>query len=253
MVLADASLCYRTCFCVPSALILPKKTQSWCRLRETQGGVCSRATATAFACPSCLTLDLARSCADYVTSVVHSTDLVPCFNAASLERLRCEVLASAWFDSFRSDMRSSSVLYRAAERSVRALGASTYWTAAGLYSVTKATGGLFTVCMSQRCALRSLPAVKERWCLARCVQACPDVALHQKPHGVSIALLASMYKWCWPQQSWASCADQGRQAACPTAPRQPYLTMMKSATQARRAYRKQCNAALCQRQPAAHV
>jgi hypothetical protein len=74
-----------------------------------------------------------------------------------------QVLASSWFDSFRSDMRSSSMLYRAAERSVRAVGYGTYWTAAGIYSVTAATGGLFTACMAARCGVaghRTLRAMR---------------------------------------------------------------------------------------------
>ena len=97
-----------------------------------------------------MTLDLARSCATYVTTVIHGTDLVPSFNAVSMDRLRQEVTASAWFDSFRSDMRSSSVLYRAAEASVRAVGYGTYWAAAGAYAVTRATGGLFSACTAAR-------------------------------------------------------------------------------------------------------
>ena len=131
-----------------------------CRLRETQGACCE-ATATAFACPACVTADLAHSCVDFVTSVINATDLVPCFHEAALERLRQEVLESSWFDSFRSDMRSRSMIYRAAEGSVRAVGVGTYWTAAGLYSVTRATGGLFTACVAQRCAPR---CTRQRLC-----------------------------------------------------------------------------------------
>jgi hypothetical protein len=116
-----------------------------------QESACSIATATAVACPACVTLELAQSCAGYVTSVINSTDVVPCFNAVTLEKLRQEVLASSWFDSFRSDMRSSSILYRAAEGSIRAVGYSTYWTASSMFALTRATGGLLRSCVTQRC------------------------------------------------------------------------------------------------------
>ena len=66
--------------------------------------------------------------------------------------MRTQVLASSWFDSFRSDMRSRSMLYRITEGSVRAVGLSTYWTLSGIYSVSKATGGMLTACYAARCA-----------------------------------------------------------------------------------------------------
>jgi hypothetical protein len=121
-----------------------------CRLRESQG-VCSKATATAFACPACVTLDLARSCSSFVTSIVNGTDLVPCFNSVTMEYLRQEVMESDWFDSFRSDLRSSSVMYRAVETSFHAVGYSTYWAATGLLAITRATGSLFQACSTTRC------------------------------------------------------------------------------------------------------
>jgi hypothetical protein len=128
---------------------LTERPMICCRLRESQG-VCSTATATAFACPACATLELARSCSSFVTSVVNGNDLVPCFNAVTMEHLRQEVMESDWFDSFRSDLRSSSILYRAAETSFHAVGYGTYWAASGLLAVTRATGSLFQACATAR-------------------------------------------------------------------------------------------------------
>lgn len=45
----------------------------------------------AIACPSCMTLELAQSCREYVTSVINSTDVVPTFSAAAVDALRQEV------------------------------------------------------------------------------------------------------------------------------------------------------------------
>lgn len=51
----------------------------------------SAATAWAIACPACMTLDLAASCAPFVTTVVHGTDIVPTFSSGAIDRLRHEV------------------------------------------------------------------------------------------------------------------------------------------------------------------
>ena len=67
-------------------------------LRETIPE-CAEARCYALACPACMTLELATACKDYVTSVVHGTDVVPTFSAGELsgvsrcvqEVLLCEV------------------------------------------------------------------------------------------------------------------------------------------------------------------
>jgi hypothetical protein len=51
----------------------------------------SSATAWAIACPACMTLDLAASCAPFVTTLVHGTDIVPTFSSGAIDRLRDEV------------------------------------------------------------------------------------------------------------------------------------------------------------------
>jgi hypothetical protein len=51
----------------------------------------SSATAWAIACPACMTLGLAASCAPFVTTLVHGTDIVPTFSSGALDRLRDEV------------------------------------------------------------------------------------------------------------------------------------------------------------------
>lgn len=52
-------------------------------LRETIPE-CAEARCYALACPACMTLELATACKDYVTSVVHGTDVVPTFSAGEL-------------------------------------------------------------------------------------------------------------------------------------------------------------------------
>ncbi len=49
-------------------------------LRESVPG-CSEARCYAMACPACMTLELAQSCRDYVTTVINGTDIVPTFSA----------------------------------------------------------------------------------------------------------------------------------------------------------------------------
>lgn len=53
----------------------------------------SAATAWAIACPACMTLQLARSCAPFVTTLVHGTDIVPTFSSGAIDKLRQEVRA----------------------------------------------------------------------------------------------------------------------------------------------------------------
>lgn len=60
-------------------------------LRE-RGGPCGRATCLALACPSCMTLELAASCADYVTTVVNAADVIPTVSPGAADRLREEVM-----------------------------------------------------------------------------------------------------------------------------------------------------------------
>eukprot|EP00879_Flechtneria_rotunda_P021470 GHRR01022627.1.p2 GENE.GHRR01022627.1~~GHRR01022627.1.p2 ORF type:complete len:101 (+),score=10.14 GHRR01022627.1:269-571(+) len=51
----------------------------------------STATAWAIACPACMTLQLAGSCAPFVTTLIHGTDIVPTFSSGAVDNLRQEV------------------------------------------------------------------------------------------------------------------------------------------------------------------
>lgn len=57
-----------------SLLTLP--TLAECRLRDLAPEF-AEATCLAIACPACMTLELARSCAGYVTSIIHGCDTIP--------------------------------------------------------------------------------------------------------------------------------------------------------------------------------
>lgn len=106
-------------------------------------------TCLAIACPSCMTLDLARSCSTYVTTIINAADLIPTVSAGSADALREEVMQSSWYEAFRSDMRSS-VVVRAVESSVGRIGAATHaatsWTSSHLAS----TGQGLRSCYAQR-------------------------------------------------------------------------------------------------------
>lgn len=65
----------------------------------------SAARCYAFACPAMLTPELAHNCKGFVTSVLHGTDLVPTFSAASVDMLREEVRTSSWSQQMSRDIR----------------------------------------------------------------------------------------------------------------------------------------------------
>ncbi|KAI8114590.1 hypothetical protein M9434_002711 [Picochlorum sp. BPE23] len=96
-------------------------------LRE-QGGVFMDATCISIACPACMTLELAESCKDYVTTIVNGCDIIPTISAGSADILREEVTQSSWYADFKTDMRSSRI-FRAFESGIRGVGTATSWTA----------------------------------------------------------------------------------------------------------------------------
>ncbi|KAL9357940.1 hypothetical protein Peur_051193 [Populus x canadensis] len=53
-------------------------------------------TAVGYASPPCVSKELAESCSDFVINVVMKDDIIPRLSAASLERLRKEILQTDW-------------------------------------------------------------------------------------------------------------------------------------------------------------
>ena len=100
-------------------------------LREG-GGIFSDATCTAIACPACMTLELAKSCKEYVTTVIHCADVIPTISPGSADALRAEVARSSWGSDFKADLRSSRIV-QAVESGIRgvssATATATSWTA----------------------------------------------------------------------------------------------------------------------------
>ena len=47
------------------------------RLRESEVAEFRDATCLAIACPACMTIELARSCGSYVTTIVNGADIIP--------------------------------------------------------------------------------------------------------------------------------------------------------------------------------
>lgn len=76
-----------------------------------------------FACPGCVTLEIAQSCSSYITTVVYGTDAVPALSPAAVDLLREEVAQSSWGHAFRHDVRSSD-LVQAVEARFRGLAKS---------------------------------------------------------------------------------------------------------------------------------
>ncbi|KAA6418802.1 MAG: lipase class 3 family [Trebouxia sp. A1-2] len=106
-------------------------------------------TCLAIACPSCMTLDLARSCASYVTTIINGADLIPTVSAGSADALREEVMQSSWYEAFRSDMRSN-VVVRAVESSVGRIGWATHAATSWTSSQLAFTGQGLRSCYAQR-------------------------------------------------------------------------------------------------------
>ncbi|KAH7307334.1 hypothetical protein KP509_22G054800 [Ceratopteris richardii] len=69
---------------------------------------------------ACMTWDLAESGKPFITSVIHGSDIVPTFSAASVDDLRKEVTASAWINDFREQIERVKFL-KALLRSTSAL------------------------------------------------------------------------------------------------------------------------------------
>ncbi|KAM3731037.1 hypothetical protein ACB098_12G132000 [Castanea mollissima] len=53
-------------------------------------------SAVGYATPPCVSRELAENCSDFVTTVVMQDDIVPRLSAASLTRLRNEILQTDW-------------------------------------------------------------------------------------------------------------------------------------------------------------
>ncbi|KAK2079874.1 hypothetical protein QBZ16_002269 [Prototheca wickerhamii] len=77
-------------------------------LRE-RGGVFAETRCVAVACPACMTLELARSCAGYVTTVINRADVIPTVSPGSADRLRREVTRSAWAGALRAELRATGL------------------------------------------------------------------------------------------------------------------------------------------------
>ncbi|BDA49647.1 probable Sn1-specific diacylglycerol lipase alpha at N-terminal half [Coccomyxa sp. Obi] len=94
------------------------------------------ATCYAIACPACMTVELARSCSGYVTTIINSTDIVPTISRGAADALREDVVRSAWYEAFRADMRSN-VIVRAVESSITGVGSATVWTTSRLATASQ--------------------------------------------------------------------------------------------------------------------
>ncbi|KAI5065303.1 hypothetical protein GOP47_0019998 [Adiantum capillus-veneris] len=80
----------------------------------------SSVSSVCFAPAACMTWELAESGKPFTTTVVHGSDLVPTFSAASVDDLRKEVTASAWVNDFREQIERVQFL-KAVLRSTSAL------------------------------------------------------------------------------------------------------------------------------------
>lgn len=89
-----------------------------------------------FACPACMTIEIAKSCGQYVTSCVYGTDVVPTVSPKAVDLLREEVAQSSWGKAFKHDLRSSTMV-----KSVEGLYSSaSNWTLRQYRNVSSITG-----------------------------------------------------------------------------------------------------------------
>ncbi|PPR93613.1 hypothetical protein GOBAR_AA27051 [Gossypium barbadense] len=59
-------------------------------------------SAVGYATPPCVSKELAETCSDFVTTIVMQDDIVPRLSAASLARLRNEILETDWYSKDKS-------------------------------------------------------------------------------------------------------------------------------------------------------
>lgn len=90
-----------------------------CMMLRERPGALSQTTCIAIACPACMTAELARSCAGYVTTIVNGADVIPTVSPGSADALRASMNASTWAADLRKDVRRFGVV-RGIEASVRA-------------------------------------------------------------------------------------------------------------------------------------
>jgi len=81
-----------------------------------------------FACPGCMTLELAKSCAPYVTSLIYGTDVVPTVSPGAGDLLREQVAQSSWGKSFKQDIRSSAFVQGIETRVKGVYRSASTWT-----------------------------------------------------------------------------------------------------------------------------
>ena len=80
------------------AILMSRSTSSTCLARRTSTSLMRRlrdtsstfatASCVAIACPACMTLELARSCAPYVTTIVNNCDIVPTISPGEIPMLQ---------------------------------------------------------------------------------------------------------------------------------------------------------------------
>lgn len=81
----------------------------------------SSSTCITFAPAACMTMELAESGKQFITTIINGSDLVPSFSAASIDDLRSEVTASSWLNDLRDQVERTRVL-NVVYRSASALG-----------------------------------------------------------------------------------------------------------------------------------
>ncbi|KMZ68616.1 hypothetical protein ZOSMA_235G00230 [Zostera marina] len=64
---------------------------------------CVAIWAVGFGTPPCLSKNLAKSCSEYVSTIVMQDDIVPRLSVASLTRLRSEIVRTDWTDVFEKE------------------------------------------------------------------------------------------------------------------------------------------------------
>lgn len=127
-----------------------------CMMLRERPGPLAQTTCIAIACPACMTAELARSCAGYVTTVVNGADVIPTVSPGSADALRASMNASTWAADLRRDVRRLGVV-RGIEASVRA-------TASAAIRARAWTGERLAGCVpsARACRVRRRPSARGR-------------------------------------------------------------------------------------------
>ena len=99
----------------------------------------AHARCVAFACPACVTVQLAEAATSFTTSIVCGEDVVPSLAPYTIKSLRLDILESAWREELRETLNESTIV-RTASSLTRRVSTTASSATTILYSAARLTG-----------------------------------------------------------------------------------------------------------------